>query len=52
MKLERRIIHVPDLTPEQIREICKTCQENGLPKDGLGKELKSPFSASASSPQI
>ena len=44
MKLERRIVHAPDLTPEQIREICEVCQREGLPKDGLGKSIKPPFS--------
>lgn len=45
MQLYRRIVHAPDLTPDQIKEICETCQKNGLPTSGLGAEIRHPFSA-------
>lgn len=44
MKLDRWIFHAAELTPSQVKEICDDCQKKGLPKDGLGKDLKPPFS--------
>lgn len=45
MKLDRRIVHAPELTPEQIRDLCDSSQRAGLAKSGLGEEIRPPFSS-------
>jgi hypothetical protein len=44
VKLDRRIVYAPELTPDQVRSICADCQARGLAKAGLGVTLRPPFS--------
>jgi hypothetical protein len=44
MYLERPVFRYVELSREQVRQICETGQDEGLPKIGLGGELRQPFS--------
>jgi hypothetical protein len=44
MKFERGHWWAPDLTVDQVREISLACQKEGLPREGLGAEMRPPFS--------